>query len=46
MVPQLAVNKASLSLSLSPESYELREELAKVAVLSLVGGYVNEERAW
>lgn len=35
-------NHASLSLSLSPESYELREELAKVTVLSLVRGNVNE----
>ncbi|XP_039138075.1 uncharacterized protein LOC120275526 [Dioscorea cayenensis subsp. rotundata] len=39
---RLKVNCASLSLSISPESYELREELAKVAVLSLVGGNVNE----
>lgn len=35
-------NHASLSLSLSLESYELREELAKVTVLSLVRGNVNE----
>lgn len=36
------VSLASLSLSLSPESYELREKLAKVAVLSMVGGHVNK----
>lgn len=35
-------SRTSLSLSLSPESYELRKELAKVAVLSIVGGHVNE----
>lgn len=33
----------SLSLSLSPESYDLREELAKIVVLSIVGAFVNEE---
>lgn len=32
----------SLSLSLSPESFELWEELAKVEVLSIVDGYVNK----
>lgn len=36
-------NRASLSLPLSLESYELREELVKVAVLFMMGGFVNEE---
>lgn len=36
------VNRISLSVSLSPESEELREDLAKVAVLSLEDGYVND----
>lgn len=36
------VSKASLSLSLMPELAELRDELAKVAVLSLVEGVANE----
>ncbi|KAH7691103.1 Zinc finger CCHC-type protein [Dioscorea alata] len=34
--------RASISLSLSPETEKLREELAKVAVLSIVEGNVNE----
>lgn len=33
---------ASLSISLTPAIEKLREDLAKVAVLSLVEGYVNE----
>lgn len=36
-------NRASLSLSLLLESYELREELSKVVVLSVVDGFINEE---
>lgn len=36
------VSRESLSLSLTPESYELREELAKVVVLSVVRGQVND----
>lgn len=35
------INRASLSIPLSPESSDLREELAKVAVLSLEEGFVN-----
>lgn len=42
MESRMVVNQASLSLSLSPESDALREDLAKVAVLSIVGGYDNE----
>lgn len=36
------ISRASLSIPLPPESAELREALAKVAVLSLENGYVNE----
>lgn len=36
------ITSASLSISFTPKSYELREELAKIAVLSVVSGYVNE----
>lgn len=35
-------NKVSLSISLSPKLEELRDDLAKVAVLSLEAGHVNE----
>lgn len=35
-------SRASLSISLTPEIEKLRVELAKVAVLSLVEGHVNE----
>lgn len=36
------IHRTSLSLSLSPETAELREELSKVTVLSLVGRFVND----
>lgn len=36
------ISRASLSLSLASEIESLRDELAKVAVLTLVEGYVNE----
>lgn len=36
------ISKASISLSLSPEIAKVRNDLAKVAVLSIVEGYVNE----
>lgn len=41
-VKRMLPNRTSLSLSLSPEIYDLRKELAKVAILSIVGGTVNE----
>lgn len=34
------ISKASISLSLSPEIAKVREDLAKVAVLSIVNGYM------
>lgn len=36
------ISRASVSFSLSPEIAKLRDELAKVAVLSLVDGFMNE----
>lgn len=42
MEPLLPVKRETLSLSLSPESYDLRDELAKLSVLTIVGGFVNE----
>lgn len=39
-------NRASLSISLTPEIEKLRDELAKVAVLSLVEGQVNDASVW
>lgn len=42
IVVESKTNKFSLSLSLSPESEKLREELANVAVLSLEDGYIND----
>lgn len=36
------INRDSLSIPLSPESSDLREELTKVAVLTLEEGFVNE----
>lgn len=36
------IHQASFSILLYPEAVELREELAKVAVLSLEEGYVND----
>lgn len=36
------ISKASISLSLSPEIAKVREDLARVAVLTIVDGYVNE----
>lgn len=36
------LSRASLSIPLYPEAMELREDLAKVAVLSLEEGFVNE----
>lgn len=39
--PQLSIIQASVSLSLSSEVTSLREELAKVAVVSIIDGFVN-----
>lgn len=42
-IPKISMlNRTSLSLSLTPETVELREELARVVVLSLEEGFVNE----
>lgn len=43
VVPEVGhVSRASIAISLTPEIEKLRDELAKVAVLSLVEGFVNE----
>lgn len=38
----LLLTCASLSLSLTPETEKIRDELTKVAVLSIIDGFVNE----